>query len=77
MFLNYHSALSKINGIIDSLWPVLHASDAVKKCFEARPLISYRRSRNLIDELVRSRIKKGEGGYSKGIKRCGKSHVLF
>ena len=40
---------------------MLHASDAMKKFFEARPLISYRRPRNLKDELVRLRIKKGEG----------------
>ena len=58
--LNYHSSLSKINDIIDSLWPVLHASDAMKIFFEARTLLSYRRPRNLKDELVISRIKKGE-----------------
>ena len=45
----------------------------MKNVFEVRPLISYRRPRNLKDELVRSRLKKGEGGYSKGMKRCGKT----
>ena len=34
LVLNYHPAFSKINGIIDSLWPVLHASDARKTFFE-------------------------------------------
>ena len=36
LVLNYHQALSKINGIIDSLCPVLHASDAMKIIVEAR-----------------------------------------
>ena len=64
--LNYHSALSKINGIIDSLWPVVHASDAMKKHFVARQLISYRKPRDLKDELVRSRVKKAEKIYTYG-----------
>ena len=47
LVLNYHPALSKIYGIIDSSWPVLHASDAMNKIVEARQLISYGRPRNL------------------------------
>ena len=42
-----------------SLWPVLHALDEMNKVFkDIKPLISFRRPRNLADNLVRCKIKE-------------------
>ena len=58
LVLNFHPALSGVSQKVKSLWPVLHASDEMKEVFkDIKPLISFRRPRNLADNLVRSKIK--------------------
>ena len=50
--------MSGVSQKFKSLWPVLHASDEMKEVFkDTKPLISFRRPRNLADNLVRSKIK--------------------
>ena len=75
LVLNFHPALSGISQKVKSLWPVLHASDDMNKVFKnIKPLISFRRPRNLADNLVRSRIKEASNTREdKGMKKCGKS----
>ena len=58
LVVNFYPALSKINRIIDSLWPLLQASENMKKVFGEKPMVAYRRQRNLRDELVRARVKR-------------------
>ena len=60
---------------VKSLWPVLHASDEMNEVFkDTKPLISFRRPRNLADNLVRSKIKEDTNTRKdKAMKKCGKS----
>ena len=44
----------------------------MKRIFEKPPRVSFRRPKNLKDELVRSEIKGIEGS-SKGVRKCGKA----
>ena len=39
--MNFHSALSGVGNIIDSIWPILHASDDMKEIFQNKPMIAY------------------------------------
>ena len=43
LVMNFHPALSGVGNIIDSIWPILHASDDMKEIFGNKPIISYRR----------------------------------
>ena len=60
---------------VTSLWPVLYASDEMNEVFkDTKPLISFRRPRNLADNLVRSKIRETTNKRKhKGMKKCGKS----
>ena len=75
LVLNFHPALSEVNDKVNSLGSIMHASDEMKEVFkDKRPLISFRRPRNLADNLVRSKIKRdADTGKAKGMKKCGKS----
>ena len=69
--MNVHPALSGVRNIIDSIWPILHASDDMKEIFQNKPMIAYRRPKNLKDNLVtRARPRCESEGY---MKKCGKS----
>ena len=58
LVLNFHPALSAVSQKVISLWPVLHASNEMKEVFkDTKPLISFRRPRDLADNLVRSKIR--------------------
>ena len=52
---------------IDSIWPILHAFDDMKEIFQNKPMIPYRRQKNI------RIIWLGEGSTDKGMKKCGKS----
>ena len=58
--------------MVNSLWPILHASDDIKRVIGEKPMVSFRRPRNLKDELVRANLKD-ERVISVGMKKCGKS----
>ena len=70
LILNFHPGFSEVKSIIDSLWPILNASEDRKKVSGKRPMVTYRRPRNIKDELVRAKLK-GENNESRGMK-CGK-----
>ena len=71
LVVNFHPALSGIGRVIESLLPILHASGDVKKVFPDKPMETYKRPRNLKDELVRAKVRR-ENDSEKGIKKCGK-----
>ena len=59
LVLDFHPAFLGLRGIVESLWPMLQASDDITKIFkDKKPLISFRRPRNLVDNLGRSKIKR-------------------
>ena len=70
--LGFHPALSGEWKIVQSLWPILQASHDTKDIFVEKSLVSFRRARNIGDNLVRSRIERNKGGAS-GMKKCDKA----
>ena len=73
LVLNFHPALSGVGEVVNSLWPILQASEGMRGILgDMKPLISFRRPRNLADNLIRSKVKKVnvEG---KGMKKCDKA----
>ena len=71
LVMTFHPALLGVGKIIHSLWPILHASEDMRSIIEEKPMIVYRRPKNLKDNLVRSKLKGGSG--DKGMRKCGKS----
>ena len=63
--LNFHPALSGIRNIIESLWPILRASDDMIRIFGEKPMVAFRRPRNFKDDLVHSRLR-GKSSLAKG-----------
>ena len=49
---------SRVSLVVNFQLPILHASENMKKVFGERPMVAFRRPRNLKDELVRSTMKK-------------------
>ena len=56
LVINSHPALSGVGRIVDSLWPILQASDDMRQVLKKKPLVSYKRPRNLKDKLVRAKF---------------------
>ena len=71
LVVNFHPALSGISRIIESLLPILHASEDMKKVFPDKPMVAYRKPRNLKDKLVRAKVRK-ENDEEKDMKKYGK-----
>ena len=72
LVLNFHPAFSGVREIVESLWPLLQVSDDTWQIFkDKKPLISFRRPRNLADNLVRSKRKRSSGK-EKEMRKCGK-----
>ena len=67
--MEFHPALSGAGKVIHSLWPVLHASDDIRKIFEEKPTLSSKRPKNLKDVLVLSKLRVNKVG----MKRCAQS----
>ena len=67
--LDFHPALSGIDSIVNAMWPVLQSSEDMKRAFLEKPIIAYKRPRNLKDLIVRSKLKfEGEG--ETGMRKC-------
>ena len=67
-----HPALSGIGNIIESLWPILHVLEGMKKVFERKIMVAYGKLRNIKDEIVRSKVKRVNND-NKGMRKCDKS----
>ena len=70
--MEFHPGISGVSKVIDSLWPVFRASDDMRKISEEKPMLSFKRPRNLKDVLVKSKLRVDKEGVV-GMKRCGKS----
>ena len=68
LVLDFHPAFSGVRGIVESLWPMLLASDDINEIFKDKKRL---RPRNLADNLVRSKIKR-LSDKGKGMRKCGK-----
>ena len=72
LVLNFYPAFSRVHEIVESLWPMMQASDDTRQIFkDKKPLVSFGRPRNLADNLVRSKIKR-LGIKEKGMRKCHK-----
>ena len=65
--------MSGISQKVKSLCPVLHVSGVMNEVFkDIKPLISFRRPRNLADNLARSKLYEATNTLKdKGMKKCG------
>ena len=72
LVVEFHPALKEINGIVEALWPILETSERMRDVFGSRPIVSYKRPKNLKDSLVRSKVKKARE-VSVGMSKCNKS----
>ena len=70
-------ALSGVRNIIESLWPILRASDDMIRIFGEQPMVVFRRPRNFKDDLVHSKLREEESSFTKGMRKCGKSRLTL
>ena len=70
----YHPALKGIYGALSGLQPMLDASEEHKKVFPSKPLVAFRRAKNLKDTLVRAKLAPvQQEDRIRGCYRCGKA----
>ena len=53
----YHPDLPKVRGIVDKHWPIIDSSDHLSTVFPQKPIMAYRRPKNLRDHLVRAKLR--------------------
>ena len=58
LVMNFHPPLPGIGKIVDSLWYMFLASDDMRETFRDKPMVAFRRPRNLRADLVKSRLKR-------------------
>ena len=66
LLIDFHPAFSRIGSKMREFVNILHASDDMKQIYTESPRVSFRRSKNLTDELVRSKVgnrRSNKGGY--------------
>ena len=74
LVMNFHPALSAVGNIIDSIWPIIHASDDMKEIFRDKSIIPHRRPKHFKDVFVRAKLKcECSDLRDIGMKKCGKS----
>ena len=72
--VTYHPAFNVVYNGVSRLQPMLDASEEHKKVFPNKPLVSFRRAKNLKDNLVRAKLAPvQQEDYVRGCYRCGKS----
>ena len=54
LVVSYHPDLPPLGRIINKHWPTLQSKKRLKKVFKNRPIVSYKRPRNLRDMLVKA-----------------------
>ena len=72
LVLNFHPALSEVGNIIDSLWSELQGSENLRCIFSEKPMVAFRRPRNLSDILVRAKLTRNRSIKVNGMRKCGK-----
>ena len=58
LIVTYNKRLPNLKNIIDESWETLHINEAEKAKFKEKPIVCYRRNRNLRDILGQTRISK-------------------
>ena len=76
LVMNFYPALSWVGKIVDSLWYILQASDDIRETFRDKPMVAFRRPRNLRDDLVKSRFKRHREE-NRGTRKCRKTRQIF
>ena len=57
----YHPDGPNIKSIIDKHWTIIESSERLQHIFREKPLLAYRRPKNLKDHLVRAKVKTSRG----------------
>ena len=73
--IDYHERNLPVINVLQRNFPILENDDEVGDLFDSKPMVAYRRDRNLKDILVRSRLKRGEP-QNAGTKNCNKRRCL-
>ena len=60
LVLTYNKTLPNIKNVIDKHWHILSINENLRKVFEKRPIIAYRRSTNLFQLIGGHRIFKNK-----------------
>ena len=68
--------LPNLTALTKNNFPVLHASSSLKKAIPKRPLIAYRRPKNLRDLLVKAKLKPAGLQPAGGSSPCGTRRCL-
>ena len=56
MVVTYNPDLPPVRRIVNQGWKLLHEDERLRKVFKNRPIIGYRKPKNLKDLLVRSKL---------------------
>ena len=71
--LTYHSELPSVRKIINDHWNILQTKSKLRKTYKERPLVAYRRPKNLRDLLVKAEFQWEKGqDITLGSRPCGK-----
>ena len=62
--VTFHPSLSNLSSVLSKHLPKLYSSDKMKKAFPEPPMVSFRRPKNLKDNLVRSKLNTESSGGS-------------
>ena len=76
MVVTYSGFLPDIKNILRSKRHILSNSNRLMEVFPQDPLLSFKRGRNLRDELVHEKTRKAINGRRKGRQDCGKNCVI-
>ena len=69
--IDFHPAFSSIGNKMREFVNILHTSDEMRQIFTKPPRVSFRRPKNLKDELVRSKVGNRRSNKG-GMVKCGK-----
>ena len=76
LVVTYNPALRSLSSIIRKHFPILSSSHRCSNVFKAAPFVAFRRTKNLNDVLVRSRLRKPtQSTLPPGSFRCGSNCI--
>ena len=74
--ITYHPALPSIPQIVNKHWSVMKKENSrLQQCLEKAPVIAYKRSKNLKDELIRAKVttKRSSNRTKDGYQNCSQN----
>ena len=76
LVITYNPSLRSISSIIQKHFKILSSSPRCNNIFQTTPLVAFRRTDNLRDILVRSKLRTDQQtDHTKGSFRCGKNCI--